>query len=112
MIKTISINIPGNKRGFHLITKEIISHIGDLPKNGLFHLFIQHTSAGLTTNENADPSVRTSFESFINPLFPEDFSKYTPIKEGMDDMPAHLDSSFIGSSISIPIDDYQLQLET
>jgi secondary thiamine-phosphate synthase enzyme len=110
MIKTISINISSKKRGFHLITKEVKNTIGELPKNGLFHLFIQHTSAGLTINENVDPSVRIDFENFTNQLFPEDHPIYTHTQEGADDMPAHLKTSFIGSSISIPIHNHQMQL--
>ncbi|SVA20793.1 uncharacterized protein METZ01_LOCUS73647 [marine metagenome] len=76
------------------------------------HVFIKHTSASLTINENADPSVRTDFESHFNHMVPEDQLYYTHTMEGSDDMPSHLKSSILGSSISIPITDGQLNLGT
>lgn len=79
---------------------------------GLMHVLIQHTSAGLTLNENADPSVRYDFESFINHLIPEDHPSYTHVFEGADDMPAHLKASIIGSSVTIPITNGRLNLGT
>ncbi len=106
------IRLPAFDRGFHLITSLIIKELGELPEKGLLHLFIQHTSAGLTLNENADPSVRYDFENFINQLIPENHPVYTHTFEGSDDMPAHLKASIIGSSVSIPIDNYRLQLGT
>jgi secondary thiamine-phosphate synthase enzyme len=93
---------PGN-RGCRLITGEIMKHLPRTEGNGLLHIFIKHTSAGLTLNENADPSVRDDFENFLNTLIPENHPVYTHTIEGADDMPAHLKSSLIGSSLTIPI---------
>jgi len=78
----------------------------------IFHLFIKHTSAGLTINENADPSVRVDFESILNKIVPENEPYLTHTLEGSDDMPAHIKSTLVGSSISIPITNHQLNLGT
>ena len=83
-----------------------------LPQTGLLHLFIQHTSAGLTINENADPSVRVDFEQIFNKLVPENMSFLTHTMEGPDDMPAHIKAAMVGSSVSIPISQGQLNLGT
>jgi len=99
-------------RGFHLITREVEEAAGELPETGILHVLIQHTSAGLTLNENADSSVRHDFESFMNHLVPENHPLYSHIYEGADDMPAHLKASLIGSSISIPITRGKLNLGT
>jgi secondary thiamine-phosphate synthase enzyme len=97
------INLPTFQRGFHLITKQVVAALPTLPETGIFHLFIRHTSAGLTINENADPDVRQDFNSFFNRLVPENTPYFEHTLEGSDDMPAHLKSSIIGSSVSIPI---------
>jgi secondary thiamine-phosphate synthase enzyme len=92
-------------RGFHLITHEIenkFHELGDL-KIGLLHIFIKHTSASLTLNENADPTVRIDFESHFNKMIPENMPYYKHDYEGDDDMPAHIKASLLGSSVSIPI---------
>jgi len=112
MVKQIEINLPNYKRGFHLVTNLIKQKLPELPETGLVHLIIKHTSAGLTINENADPSVRDDFEHFINKLIPENHPVYTHIYEGSDDMPAHLKSSIIGFEITIPISNYQFNLGT
>lgn len=112
MIQQYSIRLPSYSRGFHLITREVIKHIPQFPEQGIFHLFIQHTSAGLSINENADPSVRVDFESIFNRLVPEDEPYYVHTLEGSDDMPAHVKSSLVGASISIPITNYHLNLGT
>jgi secondary thiamine-phosphate synthase enzyme len=112
MVVTTQFYLPEYDRGFHLITSKVLSRIEKLPKAGVLHLFIQHTSAGLTINENADPSVRVDFENFINKLVPENHPLYTHIFEGADDMPAHLKASIIGNSVSIPIVNHRLQLGT
>lgn len=112
MVIQKSISLPPMPRGFHLITRHITSSLGALPDAGLMHILIQHTSAGLTLNENADPSVRDDFESFINHLVPENHPLYTHVFEGDDDMPAHLKASLIGSSVTIPITDGRLNLGT
>jgi secondary thiamine-phosphate synthase enzyme len=112
MATQFNILLPAYKRGFHLITKEIESQIGKLPTTGVLHLFIQHTSAGLTINENADPSVRHDLAKFTDKLIPECDPVYTHIFEGDDDMPAHIKASFYGSSVSIPIQHGKLALGT
>ena len=97
--------LSAKKRGFHLITEEIIQALPAL-KNiqcGLLHLFIKHTSASLTINENADPTVRVDLESHFNISVPERAPHYRHDYEGDDDMPAHIKSSLLGSSVSIPI---------
>ena len=99
-------------RGFHLITGEILKHLPELPASGIFHLFIKHTSAGLTINENADPSVRVDFESVFNKIMPENEPYLTHTLEGADDMPAHIKSALVGSSIFIPITNHCLNLGT
>ena len=93
------------RRGFHLITQEIATNFPELKqvKIGLLHVFIKHTSASLTINENADPTVRLDFESHFNKMIPEKMSYYQHDYEGDDDMPAHLKSSILGSSVTIPI---------
>lgn len=100
------------RRGYHLVTSEILKNLPALPDTGILHLFIKHTSAALSVNENADPSVRVDFESILNKIVPENQSYYTHILEGDDDMPAHIKSSLIGSSITVPITDGRLNLGT
>ena len=101
-------------RGFHLITSDIINNINiiNTVKNGLLNLFIKHTSASLTINENTDPTVRDDFESHFNQIVPEQQGYYTHTMEGPDDMPAHLKSSILGASINIPITNGKLNLGT
>jgi len=91
------------ERGFHLITNIINNNIKDFKTNGLLHIFIKHTSAGLMISENADPSVRVDFENIMNKLIPENEDYYTHIFEGSDDMPSHVKAGITGSSITIPI---------
>ena len=109
-----TITLKARDRGFHLITSEILSALTELKnlKIGLCSLFIQHTSASLTINENADPSVRQDFESYFNGYVPENLSIYTHTMEGSDDMPAHLKSSILGASITIPISNGKFNLGT
>ena len=101
------------RRGFHLITRDVIEAIPELRQFqiGLLHVFIQHTSASLSINENADPDVPADLESSFNAIAPEDFPHRHTI-EGPDDMPAHVKASLLGSSVSIPITDGQLALGT
>lgn len=101
-------------RGFHLVTDEIVSQVPEISKIsvGLAHIFIKHTSASLTLNENADPSVRTDMESHFNKLAPENAPHYIHTMEGPDDMPAHIKASLLGSSVSIPITNGRLNLGT
>jgi secondary thiamine-phosphate synthase enzyme len=112
MTTQIEFNLSPKSRGFHIITREITEKLGILPEKGILHLLIKHTSAGLCLNENADPSVRIDFESFMNKLIPENHPVYTHIFEGADDMPAHIKSALFGSSISIPITNKRLNLGT
>jgi secondary thiamine-phosphate synthase enzyme len=112
MIQQIEITLPPFKRGYHLITSFIEKHLPSLPEKGLLHILVKHTSAGITLNENADPSVRTDFETFINKMIPEDDPAYIHIYEGSDDMPAHLKSSVIGAEITIPVTHHKLNLGT
>ncbi len=97
-------------RGFHLITDEIIRNLPRLPQAGLLHLFIKHTSAGLSINENADPDVLTDMESIFNHLVKEREPYYMHTCEGDDDMPAHAKSTLTGNSLSIPITDGRLNM--
>lgn len=99
-------------RGFHLITNEVLAAIGDIQQIefGLCNLFIKHTSASLTINENADATVRQDFESHFNTFVPERAPYYRHDYEGDDDMPAHLKSSILGASINIPITQGRLNL--
>jgi secondary thiamine-phosphate synthase enzyme len=104
--------LSAKKRGFHLITNEILNALPVLStiECGLLHLFIKHTSASLTINENADPTVRLDLESHFNTFVPERAPYYRHDYEGDDDMPAHIKSSLLGSSISIPITQGALNL--
>ena len=107
------IRLAAAPRGFHLITSEIVDAVPDLAKVrvGWMQVFIQHTSASLTINENADADVRSDFETAMNHAVPEDLP-YTHTIEGPDDMPAHVKSSMMGASVMIPITDGQLNLGT
>ena len=109
-----TITLSPKSRGFHIITLDVLENIPELKdlKTGILQLFIKHTSASLTINENADPTVRTDFESHFNMLAPENQSYYQHTFEGSDDMPAHLKASLLGSSVSIPITDGRLNLGT
>jgi len=112
MVSQFEIDLPPFPRGFHLVTREIMDRLSDLPEKGLLHLFIKHTSAGLTINENADPTVRMDFETAFNKLVPEGLKQYVHTMEGPDDMPAHIKSSLVGQSVSIPITKGRLNLGT
>ena len=109
-----TITLSPKSRGFHIITHDVLENIPELKdlKTGILQLFIKHTSASLTINENADPTVLTDFESHFNMLAPENQSYYQHTFEGSDDMPAHLKASLLGSSVSIPITDGRLNLGT
>jgi len=100
-------------RGVHLVTEEIIDALPELSglRMGLAHLFIRHTSASLTLNENASPDVRRDFETWFDAAVPEDFA-WTHTLEGSDDMPAHVKAALMGSSLTLPITDGRLALGT
>ncbi|MCO6475937.1 MAG: YjbQ family protein [Phaeodactylibacter sp.] len=104
MVLQKEFSLPPYPRGYHLITGEVLRQLPEgLPSRGILHLFIKHTSAALTVNENADPDVRTDFESVFNHIVPENLPFLTHTIEGPDDMPAHIKAAMIGSSVSIPI---------
>jgi len=108
------IHISQKSRGFHLITQEILSRFSELSQinRGILQVFIQHTSASLTINENADSTVRSDFEAHFNEMIPENQPYYRHTMEGSDDMPAHLKSSILGASIQVPITSGSLNLGT
>lgn len=112
MVLQQSFALPAFQRGYHLITREILHQLPDLPESGLLNLFIKHTSAALCVNENADPSVRDDFESIFNHIVPENMPFLTHTLEGPDDMPAHIKAAMIGSSVTIPITNGRLNLGT
>jgi secondary thiamine-phosphate synthase enzyme len=108
------ISLRSKPRGFHLVTSEIVSQIPELKtiRRGILLVFIKHTSASLTLNENADPSVRADFESYFSRLAPENAPYYEHDLEGADDMPAHLKASILGNSVTVPVTEGQLNLGT
>ena len=112
MIVQKELSLKPKSRGFHLITRDIIHGLPELKdfKIGLLHIFIKHTSAGICINENTDPTVRMDFESFFNRLVPENAPYFKHTLEGPDDMPAHIKSSMVGTSVSIPVSNGQLNL--
>ena len=112
MWKQVEFELQSRKRGFHLITGEVLRNLPPLPKVGLLHLFIRHTSAGLSINENADPDVRVDMESIFNHLIKEREPYYQHTLEGDDDMPAHAKSSIIGTTVTVPITNGKLNLGT
>ena len=109
-----SFSLAPRPRGFHLITRDVLAQIPEvrLVRAGLLHVFIQHTSASLTLNENADPDVRADFESYFNRAVPENAPYFAHTIEGPDDMPAHLKASLLGASVSIPVSHGALALGT
>lgn len=108
------ITLQPKKKGFHLITDELLPQLNELKsiKAGIVVLNLRHTSASICLNECADPEVRTDMEKFFNRLIPEDLNYIDHTYEGLDDMPAHLKSAIIGSSITIPVTDGRLNLGT
>ena len=111
-IRQQAITLSEKKRGFHLITKEVISSLTWLIeiRTGVCHIFIQHTSASLCINENADAAVRKDFETYFNKAVPENDPDYIHDTEGSDDMPAHLKAALLGSSVLIPVVNGRLEL--
>lgn len=112
MVKHYEISVGPFSRGFHIITKEITDTVGEMPQDGLMHIFLKHTSAGLCINENADASVRDDFKLFFERLAPEDLEGISHDMEGPDDMPAHIKSTLTGISATIPIINHRLGLGT
>ncbi len=109
-----TLKLEERKRGFHLITAEITRALPEIKeiKTGLCQVFIQHTSASLTINENADPTVRKDFEMYFNKTVPENDPAYLHNDEGPDDMPAHLKAALLGSSVLLPVSNGKLALGT
>jgi secondary thiamine-phosphate synthase enzyme len=112
MITQTAFQLRARSRGYHIVTDEVLAQLPELPATGLLHLFIQHTSAAITINENADPDVRTDFESIFNHIVPENLPFLQHTLEGPDDMPAHIKAAMIGNSLTIPITDGRLNLGT
>ncbi len=112
MVQQVQIVLPPYPRGVHLVTETIFNQLPELPQAGVLNLFIQHTSAGLTINENADPTVRADFNEFFDRLVQERQPWFRHTIEGADDMPAHLKASLVGFNITIPITNGELNLGT
>lgn len=108
------LTLPAFTPGYHLITQEVENAIAEVRnlKIGQLHIFIQHTSAALTLNENADPSVRQDFKTFVEELIPRDYPHFTHTQEGPDDMPSHIKASFFDTALQIPVHNGKLALGT
>lgn len=106
------LRIPSYPQGYHLITDQVVRSIPEIKELqiGFLQVFIQHTSAGLCINENADPTVRKDFQTFINELIPETYPRFIHNYEGADDMPAHIKSVFFGTNVQVPISGGKLSL--
>lgn len=104
--------LPEYKRGYHLITNAIQQAVISQKETGLLHIFIKHTSAALCINENADRTVRTDFETFMNRLVPENFPHFEHTSEGADDMPAHIKTALFGNSLLVPVTNGKLDIGT
>lgn len=112
MIQQVEFALTAKTRGCHLITKEILSNLPTLPKTGLLHLFVKHTSCALSINENADPDVRRDMAKIYDRLIKENEPYYNHVLEGADDMPAHAKSILTGMDLTIPITNHALNLGT
>lgn len=112
MIQQYQVVLPSFSRGAYLITDHILKAISKMPSEGLLNIFIKHTSAALSLNENCDPDVRSDLALALDKLVPENCDYYTHTAEGPDDMPAHIKSSLIGASLTIPIQEGKLALGT
>ncbi len=112
MTAQVTFTLTPRPRGFHLVTREVMAHLPELPETGLLHLFIQHTSAALAINENADPAVRHDLRCICERLVPERQPYYTHTDEGDDDMPSHALSVLTGAGVTIPITGGRLNLGT
>jgi len=112
MVRHFRFSLPKYSRGFHLITEEVLQQLPELPLNGILQVFIQHTSAGICINENADQTVLDDFKMVFDRLVPEQAWPYTHTVEGLDDMPAHIKAVLCGTSVNIPIVEGKLALGT
>ena len=112
MVTQIEITLRARSKGFHLITDDVLDKLGELPGKGLLNVFILHTSAALSVNENADATVREDLDLAFDHIAPASRPFYKHTIEGPDDMPAHIKSVLVGSSISVPIQNHRLRLGT
>jgi secondary thiamine-phosphate synthase enzyme len=112
MITQKEISLPPMRRGFHNIDRILSDTLNPLPEKGLLNIFVKHTSAALTINENADPAVQTDLSTLLDRIAPENDPHYTHTLEGPDDMPAHFKALVMGSSLSVPISEGRLNLGT
>lgn len=112
MITQKEITLPAYSKGLHIIDRAIESAMDNLPENGLLNIFIKHTSAGLTINENADPDVLADLMKLLERMAPEGAPFYEHTMEGPDDMPAHFKSSVFGPSLTVPVSNHRLNLGT
>ena len=112
MITQVRFALKARPRGFHLVTREVLSHLPELPRTGLLNLFVKHTSCALSINENADPDVRSDMARIYDRLVRENEPYYVHVLEGADDMPAHAKCGLTGVSLCIPIVDGKLDLGT
>lgn len=112
MVQQVDITLTPFPRGIHLITNQVVEALPPLPQVGMLHLFIKHTSAALSINENADPAVRVDLEAFLERIAPEKAGLYTHVDEGPDDMPSHIKGALMGYSVQIPITHGRLNLGT
>lgn len=112
-MRQVEFSLSEKSRGFHLITNEVLSHLpSPLPQVGMLHLFVKHTSCGLSINENADPDVRSDMAKIFDRMIKEGETYYDHTLEGLDDMPAHAKSTVVGVSLTIPITNGRLNLGT
>ena len=112
MVEQLEIKLPPYKRGIHIITAAIEAQLPALPEAGIINIFLRHTSAGITLNENADPTVRSDLNDFLDRIAPDDSSGYRHRFEGADDMPAHIKSSLTGQSLTLPVRGGRMDLGT
>jgi secondary thiamine-phosphate synthase enzyme len=112
MVKQIEFSLPAYPRGVHLITDQIVRRLTGLPETGILHLFIKHTSAAITINENSAPEVLEDIDNYLNDIVPEGKDIYKHYEEGKDDMPGHIKALLTGSSLFVPITDGQLNFGT
>ena len=112
MIQQVEFSLRERSRGFHLVTAEVLAQLPALPRTGVLHLFVMHTSCALSINENADPDVRRDMTAIYNRLVRENEPYYNHVLEGNDDMPAHAKSTLTGVSLTIPISGGRLRMGT
>ena len=110
MVQQVEVILPKLTRGIHLITSYILPELPPLPPSGLMHVFVKHTSAAISINENADPSVRNDLHTSLELMVPENQSHFTHLDEGPDDMPSHIKLALVGNEVTVPITNNKLNL--